>query len=66
MKKSFIDLKGEILRAYRVLQIDIAEIQNAQVITEWFKEGLINATTYSRLIEFNKKTYYDVINGRGC
>lgn len=65
MSKNFIDLKDEILRAYRVLQIDIAEIQNAQDITEWFKEGLINATTYSRLIEFNKKTYYDVINGKG-
>jgi hypothetical protein len=65
MSKNFIDLKDEILRAYRVLQIDIAEIQNAHDITEWFKEGLINATTYSRLIEFNKKTYYDVINGKG-
>jgi hypothetical protein len=65
MSKNFIDLKDEILRAYRVLDAGLAETQNKTDITEWFKEGLINATTYSRLIEFNKKTYYDVINGKG-
>jgi hypothetical protein len=66
MKKSFIDLKDEILRAYRVLDAGLAETQNKTDITEWFKEGLINATTYSRLTEFNKETYYNVVNGRGC
>lgn len=66
MKKSFIDLKDEILRAYRVLDAGLAEVQNYTDITKWFKEGLINATTYSRLIKFNQDAYYDVVNGRGC
>ena len=65
MNKNFIDLKDEILRAYRVLDAGLAETQNKTDITEWFKEGLINATTYSRLTKFNKDTYYNVVNGRG-
>ena len=62
MEKSFIDLKDEILRTYRVLDVNLAECQNRDDITEWFKEGLINDTTYSLLIKFNKACYYSRVN----
>lgn len=60
--KTFIDLRDEVARAYRVLGADLADVQNREDITEWFKEGLINDTTYSTLIKYNKACYYSTIN----
>ena len=62
MENTFYYLKDEILRAYNVLDADLADAQNREDIMEWFKEGRINDTTYSLLIKFNRVCYYNRIN----
>lgn len=59
--KRAIDLYDEIDRTYRILDAGLAECQNKTDITEWFKDGIINETTYSALIKYNKAKYYNNI-----
>lgn len=50
-------LEDEIRRAYRVLEPEAAESQNAYDIHCWMAEGYIDGQQADQLIQFNRMMY---------